>query len=334
MLKKARIPARQTECVIIIKKPVIPAKAGIQKTVSPSTNGFRVRARNDGQNRKTAIATQSEIRSGGNHHTTKKLKNILKKYGKVLIAYSGGVDSTFLLKVAIDTLGKKNVIAATAISQTYPKNDLTSAKKIIKQFGIKHFFIKTNEMKNKKFIINNPDRCYWCKNELFKQLTELSKKHKIDFVCDGTNYSDRNDYRPGMKAAEKWNIKHPLLESKLSKHNIRLLSKKLFLLTWNKEASPCLASRFPYGYKITSKKLKKISDAENELKRFKLKNLRLRDYDNTVRIEIDKNQIAKIFQDDTYKKITGVLKKYYQYVTLDLEGYRTGSLNFTMTEIR
>lgn len=262
------------------------------------------------------------------NYKLKKLENILKDYKNVLIAYSGGVDSTFLLKVAIDTLGKKNVFTATAISQTYPKDDLSCAKKIIKQFGIKHFFIKTNEMKNKKFVKNNPDRCYWCKNELFGRLTELSKKDKIKIICDGTNYSDRNDYRPGMKAAEKWNIKHPLLESELSKNDIRLLSKKLSLTTWNKEASPCLASRFPYGRKITSEKLKKISDAENELKKFNLTNLRLRDYEDTARIEIDKNQLVKIFQHGIHKKIVNILKKYnYTYITLDLEGYRTGSLN-------
>ena len=260
-----------------------------------------------------------------------KLKNILKKYKKILIAYSGGVDSTFLLKVAVATLGEKNVITSTAISQTYPKDDLSCAKKIIKQVGIKHFFIKTNEMKNKKFVKNNPDRCFWCKNELFGRLAARAKKDKIKIICDGTNYSDRNDYRPGMKAAEKWNIKHPLLESKLSKNDIRLLSKKLSLTTWNKEASPCLASRFPYGHKITSEKLKKISGAENELKKLNLKNLRLRDYADTARIEIDKNQLNQIFKNNIHKKIVAILSKYnYTYITLDLEGYRTGSLNKTI----
>ena len=262
-----------------------------------------------------------------------KLKNILKKYKKILIAYSGGVDSTFLLKVAIDTLGKKNVIISTAISQTYPKYDLSSAKKIIKQFGIKHLFLKTDEMSNKNFVSNTPDRCYWCKNELFGRLAARAKKDKIKIICDGTNYSDRDDYRPGMKAAEKWNIKHPLLESKLSKDDIRLLSKKLSLPTWNKDASPCLASRFPYGNKITSEKLKKISDAENELKKLPLviKNLRLRDYEDTARIEIDKNQLNQIFKNNIHKKIVAILSKYnYTYITLDLEGYRTGSLNKTI----
>ncbi|PIU83787.1 MAG: TIGR00268 family protein, partial [Elusimicrobia bacterium CG06_land_8_20_14_3_00_38_11] len=178
------------------------------------------------------------------------------------------------------------------------------------------------------FVRNTPDRCYWCKDELFGRLAELAKKEKIKIICDGTNYSDRNDYRPGMKAAEKWNIKHPLLEAELSKNDIRLLSKKMKLPTWNKEASPCLASRFPYGHKITSEKLKKINDAENELRKLQLKNLRLRDYKDTARIEIDKNQLSKIFKNNIHKKIVAVLKKYnYSYITLDLEGYRTGSLN-------
>ena len=268
------------------------------------------------------------------NHKLEKLRRILKDYKNVLIAYSGGVDSTFLLKVAIDTLGKKNVITATAISQTYPKNDLSCAKKIIKQLGVKHLFLKTDEMSNKNFVHNKPDRCYWCKNELFGQLAKFAKKNKIKTVCDGTNYSDRDDYRPGMKAAEKWNIKHPLLESELSKNDIRLLSKKLSLPTWDKEASPCLASRFPYGHKITSGKLKKIEAAENELKKLNLKNLRLRDYEDTARIEIDKNQLNQIFKNNIHKKIVAILSKYnYTYITLDLEGYRTGSLNKTIAGI-
>lgn len=267
-------------------------------------------------------------------HKLEKLKNILKKYKKILLAYSGGVDSTLLLKVAVDTLGKKNVITSTAISRTYPKDDLACAKKIIKQFGVKHLFLKTGEMSNKNFVLNAPDRCYWCKNELFGRLSKIAKKEKIKNICDGTNYSDTDDYRPGTKAAGKWNIKHPLLESELSKNDIRSLSKKLLLTTWNKDASPCLASRFPYGYKITSEKLKKISDAENELKKFNLKNLRLRDYKDTARIEIDKNQLSRIFKNNIHKKMVAVLKKYnYTYITLDLEGYRTGSLNKTIKGI-
>ncbi|MBI5573548.1 MAG: ATP-dependent sacrificial sulfur transferase LarE [Elusimicrobia bacterium] len=269
---------------------------------------------------------QKQVRDS--NHKLEKLRKILKNYKNVLIAYSGGVDSTFLLKVAVDILGKKNVIAATAISQTYPKDDLSCAKKNIKQFGIKQLFLKTGEMSNKNFVRNIPDRCYWCKNELFGRLAELAKKYKIKIICDGTNYSDRDDYRPGMKAAEKWNVKHPLLESELSKNDIRLLSKKMKLPTWNKEASPCLASRFPYWYKITPEKLKKISDAENELKKLQLTNLRLRDYQDTARIEIDKNQLNRIFKNDMHKKIVAILSKYnYAYITLDLEGYRTGSLN-------
>ncbi len=257
-----------------------------------------------------------------------RLKRLLEKYKKILIAYSGGVDSTFLLKVAIDTLGKKNVTTSTAISQTYPKDDLSFAKKIIKQSGIKHFFLKTDEMSNKNFVRNTPDRCYWCKNELFAHLDKCATENKIETICDGTNYSDRNDFRPGRKAAKKWNVRHPLSYAKLTKKDIRALSKKLKLPTWNKDASPCLASRFPYGHKITSEKLKKISDAETKLKKLNLKNLRLRDYEDTARIEIDGNQLNQIFKNNIHKKIVAALKKYnYTYITLDLEGYRTGSLN-------
>ncbi|OGS34228.1 MAG: TIGR00268 family protein [Elusimicrobia bacterium RIFOXYC2_FULL_34_12] len=264
----------------------------------------------------------------------KKLQSIFKRYKKVLIAFSGGVDSTFLLKVAVDSLGKKNVLSATAISQTYPKSDLLTANRIIEKLGIKNIFINTNELNNKDFVCNTPKRCFWCKNELFRSLSKIANKNKINVICDGTNYSDKDDYRPGMLASQKWNIRHPLLEAKMSKNEIRILSKKLGLPTWNKEISPCLASRFPYGQRITIKKLKKISNAENELKKLHLKNLRLRDYEDTARIEIDKDQLKKIFKTNIYNKIVTILKKYnYKYITLDLEGYRTGSLNQAIKKI-
>ncbi|MCM8803539.1 MAG: ATP-dependent sacrificial sulfur transferase LarE [Candidatus Omnitrophica bacterium] len=260
-----------------------------------------------------------------------KLKDYLKKLKRVVIAYSGGVDSSFLLKVAVDTLGKENVIAVNAISPTYTEEERKFAEKFCKDFGINLIQIKTNEFKNKNFINNPPDRCFWCKKELFGKIEEIRKKYNFNFIVDGTNKDDQNDYRPGEKAKEIYNVISPLKECCIRKNEIREMSKRLNLPTWNKSQMACLASRIPYGEKITGEKLKRIKKAEKFLSGLGFKIVRVRDYNQLARIEVGKDEIEKIIK--FRERIVKNLKKLgYKYITVDLEGYRTGSMNEILGE--
>jgi len=259
------------------------------------------------------------------------LKKTLKKMGRVLVAFSGGVDSSFLLKVAQDVLGRENVLSVTADSETYPKKELKEAISLAKKIGLdgRHRIIKTSELKIKNFSENPPERCYHCKYELFSKLKKMARKNKIPYVIDGSNFSDRDDFRPGRKALNKLDIRSPLLESKLTKQEIRALSKKLKLPTWNKPALACLSSRIPYGEKITLKKLKRIEKAESFLKNLGFNQLRVRYHDGIARIELEPKELKGLLSNENLrKKIYDKLRGLgFTYVTLDLLGYRTGSLN-------
>jgi uncharacterized protein len=257
-----------------------------------------------------------------------KLKKILKDMGSVLVAYSGGVDSSFLLKVAKDVLGD-NLLAVTAVSPTYPKRELREAKEFIKTHNIKHLIIKTSEYKNPLFIKNNYQRCYWCKRELFLKLKKIAQKQKINYVVDGTNFDDQKDFRPGEKAKKELGVRSPLKEAKIKKDEIRLLSKKLGLNTYKKPSGACLASRIAYGNKITLYRLKRIERAEDFLRNLGFSQVRLRDYSDLARIEVDKEKIPFLITNRL--KICNFLKKLkFIYVTLDLEGYRQGSMNLVL----
>ncbi|MFH1823703.1 MAG: ATP-dependent sacrificial sulfur transferase LarE [Candidatus Firestonebacteria bacterium] len=257
-----------------------------------------------------------------------KLKNILKKMSSVLVAYSGGVDSTFLLKVALDTLGKNNVFAVMAKSETYPSSEIKYAINIAKFLGAEYSVIKTNELKDKRFVKNPINRCYYCKKELFSRLKNIAKKLKINCVVDGTNYDDRLDIRPGALAGEKLGIESPLKEAKMTKKDIRKLSKNIGLSTWDKPSFACLSSRIPYGDKIDVKVLRMIDAAEKFLKEFGFAQVRVRHHNNMARIELGREDIKKVLKNNLTKKIAEKLKKIgYNYITLDLEGYRTGSMN-------
>jgi uncharacterized protein len=255
----------------------------------------------------------------------KKLKDILKKMDSVLVAYSAGVDSTFLLKVADDVLGDK-ILAVTATSPTYPKEELAFAKKITKTLGVKHKIIKTQELEDKRFISNSVNRCYFCKKGLFSKLKDIAKINKLNFVVDASNISDRKDYRPGNIAKEELNIRSPLEEAGFNKEDIRRLSKKLGLITWNKPTLACLASRVPYGSKISLKILERIHRAERFLRQMGFKEVRLRHYNGLCRIEVLRNDILRLI--NKRGQVVNRLKNLgYKYITLDLEGYRTGSMN-------
>lgn len=255
----------------------------------------------------------------------KKLKFILKNMGSVLVAYSGGADSTFLLKAARDSLGDR-VLAVTADSPTYQKQELEFSKKMAKELGARHKVIKTSELKDKRFTGNPVDRCYFCKSELFSRLKRLAKENNLDFVADASNMSDKNDYRPGSIAKNELSVRSPLQEAGFTKDDVRYFSKKLGLKTWDKPALACLASRIPYGRKIHSPVLKRINQAEELLRKMGFNQVRLRHYDGLCRIEVAKEEIS-LFVKSRGLVVDKLKKMGYNYITLDLEGYRTGSMN-------
>ncbi|MFC2045726.1 ATP-dependent sacrificial sulfur transferase LarE [Chloroflexota bacterium] len=258
------------------------------------------------------------------------LQDVIKSTGSLLIAFSGGVDSTLLLKVARDTLGDK-VVAVTARSLTYSTDEFNEAREIADGLGVKHITIVSEELDIPGFSDNPPDRCYYCKKELFSKLIETARQEGLNYVADGCNLDDDNDFRPGTRAAIELGIRSPLKEAGLTKEDVRSLSKKLGLPTWNKPALACLASRFPYGNAITREGLEMVSQAEDFLHGLGLKQLRVRHYDNLARIEVPVEDIEQIFSKDLRTRIVAKLKEIgYTYITLDLQGYRSGSMNETL----
>ncbi|MDI6840912.1 MAG: ATP-dependent sacrificial sulfur transferase LarE [bacterium] len=257
-----------------------------------------------------------------------KLKNSIKNMGKLVVAYSGGVDSTFLVKVAKDVLND-NLIAVTAKSMTYPLREFKEARKVAKLLGVRHIAIETDELNLPEFVNNTIERCYYCKKELFTKLKEISTREKILWVADGTNFDDINDFRPGLRVLKELKIMSPLKEAGLTKAEIRMLSKEMNLPTWAKPSFACLASRFPYGEKITRENLQIVASAEDYLIGLGIKQIRVRHHCNLARIEVGSPGDIILFAKSQFRE--QVIKKLkslgYTYVTLDLEGYRTGSMN-------
>lgn len=253
------------------------------------------------------------------------LKNLLKDMGSAIIAYSGGVDSTFLLKVASDILGDR-IMAVIARSPTYPSTELEEAIKIASFLGVKHRIIETDELNDPSFYENPPERCYYCKKELFKMLISLAAEEGYSFILDGSQVDDFKDFRPGLMAVEELGIKNPLKEAGLTKDEIRTLSKRFGLPTWNRPSSACLASRFPYGTRITRDALKMVEEAESVIKGLGFRNVRVRHHGDLARIEVEGEEKGKLILNS--QKVAYALKSLgYTYVTVDIEGYRTGSMN-------
>jgi len=253
------------------------------------------------------------------------LKEILRSLESVVIAYSGGVDSTFLSKVAFDVLGD-NVLAITVKAEIHPQWESEEAEEIARKIGIRHETIELSALDIPEFPDNPVNRCYYCKKELLTKLKEIARDRGFDHVVEGANYDDLDDFRPGMQAVDETGVRSPLKEAKLTKAEIRELSKRLDLPTWNKPSFACLASRFPYGTKITNEKLAAVDEAEMFLRNLDIRQLRVRHHNQIARIEIPETDMDTLLQNR--EQIVKKLKELgYTYVTMDLQGYRTGSLN-------
>jgi uncharacterized protein len=255
-----------------------------------------------------------------------RLKGIAKGLGRVLVAFSGGVDSTLLLKICIDTLGPENVLAVIGASPTYPARELVEARTIAQVVGANLLVVETKEMDDPDFIRNQRDRCYYCKRSLFDLMGDIAGQRGIDRIVEGSNLDDMSDFRPGRRAVEEKGVISPLLLAKLTKNDIREISRILDLPTHNKPAHACLASRIPYGTRIDRNLLKCIEDSEDFLKDLGFKQIRVRHHGDVARIEAPAQDFDTVVAKGA--KIYEGLKNFgFTYVTLDLRGYTTGSMN-------
>ena len=268
------------------------------------------------------MTTDASVQSKLSH-----LRRVIGEMPSAIIAFSGGVDSTFVTAVAHDVLGERS-LAVTGVSPSVPPSEVEEAKQLARLIGVAHECIDTSEMDDPDYVKNSPDRCFHCKDELYGKLAVIAQQRGFAFVLDGCNLDDTRDFRPGRRAASQHGVRSPLVEAGLTKDDIRLLSRERGLPTWDKPAMACLSSRIPYGTPVTVEALGRIAAAEAFLRSLGIRQLRVRHHDDVARIELEPDGMTVLMQDGNRKRAVERLKEIgYRYVTLDLAGFRSGSLN-------
>ena len=263
-----------------------------------------------------------------------RLLGILKELESVIVAFSGGVDSTFLAKAAKDALGDKALLV-TADSETYPASELEESRRLARHLGMRHLVIETRELDNPEYARNAPNRCFFCKEELFTKLGPLAAREGMAHLVYGANMDDLGDHRPGMEAAKRMGVRAPLIEAEFWKTEIRELSREFDLPTWDKPSFACLSSRFQYGDGITSEKLRQVDAAEAFVRSLGFKQFRVRHHDRLARLEIAREEMARLWEDDIRDSIVERFRELgYLYVSVDLQGFRSGSANDALKLIR
>jgi pyridinium-3,5-biscarboxylic acid mononucleotide sulfurtransferase len=276
------------------------------------------------------VNSQSESTGGAQiSFKEKRLRELVRSFGSVIVAFSGGADSAYLAYVASQELGER-AVAVTGDSASYPSFQRELADRLTSQFALRHEIIFTEEFDDLNYTSNPPNRCYYCKTELYTKLAQLARERGFAVICDGTNADDVGDYRPGREAAREIGVRSPLLECGLTKSEIRALSRRAGLASWDEPASACLSSRIPYGQVVTIEKVSMIDKAEMALKQIGFRQVRVRHHGDIARIEVAAEEMPCALNPEKVLQMRAALKALgFKYVTLDLEGYRTGSLNET-----